>query len=44
MTPLMRQFVGSYARAGGTDDDTTKMYSERGAPKASQSAGTYAIK
>jgi hypothetical protein len=44
MSPVARAVVGSFAKAGGVDEDTQKFYGDRSTPKASGSAGSYAMR
>lgn len=44
MSPVARAVVGSFAKAGGVDEGTQKFYGDRSTPKASGSAGSYAMR
>ena len=44
MSPVARAVVGSFAAAGGTDEETFKFHGEKKAPGAEPRSGTYSMR
>ena len=44
LSPVARAVVGSFAKAGGVDEETQKLYANRGAPGTKSTTGAYSLK